>query len=84
MLLVGDAPYYGRFGFSAEKTGLLWLPGRYDAERFLAHECEPGALDGARGLVSATGRLARKPALRTLVAQVANGAENRAALSHAA
>ena len=27
VLLVGDAPYYGRFGFSAEKTGALWLPG---------------------------------------------------------
>ena len=80
VLLVGDAPYYGRFGFSAEKTGSLWLPGRYDAKRFLALELAPGALDGARGLVSATGRLARKPALRTLVAQVENGA----ARSHAA
>ena len=27
VLLVGDAPYYGRFGFSSEKTGALWLPG---------------------------------------------------------
>ena len=31
ILLVGDAPYYGRFGFSAEKTGLLWMPGPYRA-----------------------------------------------------
>src|SRR5262245_10667767 len=31
VLLVGDAPYYGRFGFSAEKTAGLWLPGRYDS-----------------------------------------------------
>ena len=30
VLLVGDAPYYDRFGFSAEKTGRLWLPGRPD------------------------------------------------------
>ena len=30
VLLVGDAPYYGRFGFSAEKTGALWLPGPYE------------------------------------------------------
>ena len=30
VLLVGDAPYYGRFGFSAEKTGSLWLPGPYE------------------------------------------------------
>src|SRR6185436_21093863 len=26
VLLVGDAPYYGRFGFSADKTGTLWMP----------------------------------------------------------
>ena len=56
VLLVGDAPYYGRFGFSADKAGALWLPGPYERERLLACEIEPGALDGARGLVSATGR----------------------------
>ena len=28
VLLVGDAPYYGRFGFSAEKTAALRLPAR--------------------------------------------------------
>ena len=28
ILLVGDAPYYGRFGFSARPTGGLWMPGR--------------------------------------------------------
>ncbi len=55
-MLVGDAPYYGRFGFSAEATGGLWLPGRYDANRFLARELAPGALFGARGLVSADRR----------------------------
>ena len=57
VLLVGDAPYYDRFGFSAEKTGRLWLPGRYDPHRFLARELVPGALDGARGLVRAIGQL---------------------------
>jgi predicted N-acetyltransferase YhbS len=68
VLLVGDAPYYGRFGFSAETTANLWLPGRYDAHRFLACELLPGALDGARGLVSATGRKQPRPALSRLVA----------------
>jgi predicted N-acetyltransferase YhbS len=58
VLMVGDAPYYGRFGFSSEKTGTLWLPGPYERERLLACELRPGALDGARGLVSATGRTA--------------------------
>jgi predicted N-acetyltransferase YhbS len=56
VLLVGDADYYERFGFSNEKTRSLWLPGRYDAHRFLALELSPGALDGASGLVRATGR----------------------------
>jgi predicted N-acetyltransferase YhbS len=58
VLLVGDAPYYGRFGFSSEKTGALSLPGPYERERLLACELRPGALDGAFGLVSATGRTA--------------------------
>ena len=56
ILLVGDEPYYGRFGFSTEKTGALWLPGPYARERLLARELVPGALDGALGLVSPTGR----------------------------
>jgi predicted N-acetyltransferase YhbS len=56
VMLVGDAAYYERFGFSTEKTRSLWLPGRYDAQRFLALELSPGALDGAIGLVRATGR----------------------------
>jgi predicted N-acetyltransferase YhbS len=56
ILLVGDAPYYGRFGFTAKKTSALRLPGPYARDRLLACELVPGALDGARGLVSATGR----------------------------
>jgi predicted N-acetyltransferase YhbS len=68
VLLVGDAPYYGRFGFSSEKTGALWLPGPYERHRLLANELAPGALDGAQGLVSARGKLAPRPDLATLVA----------------
>jgi predicted N-acetyltransferase YhbS len=67
VLLVGDAPYYGRFGFSAEKTGALWLPGPFERERLLGHELVPGALDGARGLIGATGAMLPKPALPELV-----------------
>jgi predicted N-acetyltransferase YhbS len=59
ILLVGDAPYYGRFGFSTEKTGALWLPGPYVRDRLLARELVPGALDGAHGLVRPTGRRAK-------------------------
>ena len=71
VLLVGDAPYYGRFGFSNERTAALWLPGPYERHRLLAHELKPGALDGARGLISACGRLERQPDLAALVAGLA-------------
>lgn len=63
VLLVGDPPYYARFGFSAEKTGRLWMPGPFARDRLLACELKPGALDGARGMVAATG-LPADPVLR--------------------
>jgi predicted N-acetyltransferase YhbS len=71
VLLVGDGPYYARFGFSAEKTANLWLPGPYERDRLLACELNPGALDGARGLITPTGRLAPKPDLAALVTSAA-------------
>ncbi len=55
VLLVGDAPYYERFGFSQDLTQGLGLPGPYEWERFLGLELCPGALAGAHGLVRATG-----------------------------
>ncbi len=51
VLLVGDAPYYGKFGFSAEHTRSLHLPGPVDRARFLGLELVPEALDGAEGLM---------------------------------
>jgi predicted N-acetyltransferase YhbS len=68
VLLVGDAAYYGRFGFTAEQTGDLWMPGRFDRDRLLALELRPGGLAGAQGLISATGQLKPKADLMTLVA----------------
>ncbi|HZQ12094.1 MAG TPA: N-acetyltransferase [Pseudolabrys sp.] len=62
IILVGDAPYYGRFGFSAEKTGRLRLPGPFERHRLLALELVPGALDGARGLLAAAGAIVAAPA----------------------
>ena len=53
ILLVGDAPYYGRFGFSADKTGQLSMPGPYERHRFLALELVAGALDDAAGTLKA-------------------------------
>jgi predicted N-acetyltransferase YhbS len=55
VILVGDEPYYRRFGFTAAKMDKLWMPGPLDRSRFLGLELAPGALDGARGLVSPTG-----------------------------
>ena len=66
ILLVGDAPYYARFGFSAEKTGNLAMPGPYERERFLALELEDGALDGATGVLKAAGR--KTPVVHTSLA----------------
>ena len=56
ILLVGDAPYYGRFGFSAARTGSLAMPGPYERHRLLALELVEGALDSARGTLKAAGR----------------------------
>src|SRR5262249_597913 len=53
VLLVGDAAYYGRFGFTAAKTDGLTMPGPYDPSRLLALELSPGALDAAQGPVPA-------------------------------
>lgn len=77
VLLVGDAPYYGRFGFSAEAVAGLWLPGPWEAGRFQGLELVPGALAGAAGLVSPTGARRPLPAFRDLIA--ANGLASRAA-----
>jgi predicted N-acetyltransferase YhbS len=53
VVLVGDAPYYGRFGFSAAKTGALSMPGPFEPHRLLALELLPGALNGAHGTIAA-------------------------------
>lgn len=83
ILLVGDAPYYARFGFAAEPTKGLWLPGPYARERFLALELRAGSLAGARGLVGATGERVPAPDFAALVAQAAAGARPQA-MRHAA
>lgn len=54
VLLVGDLPYYGRFGFMAVPPGQIVLPGPVDPMRLLVNELEPGALAHYRGLVVAT------------------------------
>ncbi|MBG0798576.1 N-acetyltransferase [Methylocystis sp. L43] len=51
VLLVGDAPYYARFGFERRFTERLTMPGPVERARFLGLELVDGALSGARGRV---------------------------------
>ena len=55
VILLGDAPYYARFGFSVEKMAELSLPGPFERDRLLGLELIPGALDGACGTIVPTG-----------------------------
>lgn len=55
VMLVGDAPWYARFGFTADLAAGLDLPGPVDRARFLALELVDGALADATGPVVATG-----------------------------
>ena len=57
VILLGDAPYYARFGFSSLKTGELSLPGPFERDRLLGLELREGALDGAFGMIVASGAL---------------------------
>jgi predicted N-acetyltransferase YhbS len=75
VLLVGDAAYYGRFGFSAGKTQALRLAGA-DPARLLAVELRPDALTGAHGVIAASGErvlrsLARLTKERALIPRAA-------------
>jgi predicted N-acetyltransferase YhbS len=56
VILLGDAPYYARFGFAASKAAELHLPGAFERERLLGLELTDGALDGAWGMIVPTGR----------------------------
>jgi predicted N-acetyltransferase YhbS len=56
VVLVGDAAYYGRFGFGAALTQRLDLSGPVERDRFLGLELVAGALDQAMGVLTAAGR----------------------------
>ena len=58
VILVGDPEYYERFGFAGAMAAELRLPGPVERRRFLGVELVPGALNGASGLVRATGEIA--------------------------
>jgi predicted N-acetyltransferase YhbS len=61
VILLGDASYYARFGFSARKTAELSLPSSFERDRLLALELSEGALDGAWGMIVPSGESALKP-----------------------
>jgi len=53
VLLVGDMPYYARFGFEPIPPGQLAMPGPVDPGRLLACQLLPEALDARKGPVRA-------------------------------
>src|ERR1700732_3203661 len=64
VVLLGDAPYYARFGFSGLKTREMSLPGPVVGDRLLGLELREGALDGAWGMIVPTGALTQNKASR--------------------
>ncbi len=53
VILVGDEPYYQRFGFSHAAAKGLNLPGLIDPQRLLGRELVPGALSHIHGEICA-------------------------------
>ena len=56
VLLVGDMPYYGKFGFKPVPPARITLPGPVDPARLLYAELVPGAIEGAAGSVKGYAR----------------------------
>ena len=53
VLLVGDEPYFRKYGFETVPARRAVLPGPVEARRVLWRALRPGALDGVRGAVRA-------------------------------
>jgi len=53
VVLIGDAPYYGRWGFSAKHTGEWMLPGPVDRARLLLRCAAGNRLRGPATLAAA-------------------------------
>ncbi|WP_137389738.1 GNAT family N-acetyltransferase [Rhodoligotrophos defluvii] len=71
VILVGDAPYYARVGFSKVPEGRLTLPGPVDPNRLLYRELVQHAFDGVSGLVLGPNRwrAVREPSALAVPAQ---------------
>lgn len=53
VVLVGDEPYYGKFGFKPAPNGSIVFPGPVNPARILVAELQPGASAHYRGLITA-------------------------------
>jgi predicted N-acetyltransferase YhbS len=53
IVLIGDMPYYERFGFTPIRPGKLAFPGPVNPARVLGLALKSGRLDDAHGLVAA-------------------------------
>ncbi len=51
VILVGDEPYYSRFGFTREAAKTISFPPPTNPDRLLANALIPGAFDGVSGEV---------------------------------
>ena len=51
VLLVGDEPYYARFGFSRVPAGQIQFPGPVDINRILAWQAHSNAIEEYAGMV---------------------------------
>jgi len=55
VVLLGNAPYYAPFGFSARVAAGLALPGPFERDRLLGLELRARALEGSSGMIVPTG-----------------------------
>lgn len=51
VVLVGDLPYYSRFGFSRELVSRLDFPRPYNPDRLLGKALVPAAFEGCSGMI---------------------------------
>lgn len=58
IVLVGDQPYYGPFGYERVDAGAISMPWPVDPARLLVKELAPGAAAALRGLVAHADRAA--------------------------
>jgi predicted N-acetyltransferase YhbS len=62
IILVGDHPYYQRFGFDPALTLKLQLPGPVERGRFLGLELVDGVFTNAEGRIAASGTQVQRQA----------------------